>query len=255
MSNESVRRHAGRAVQGAVIAVLFAALPPSGPTTLLAQVGFDPVHSPFRDLAARQELSFMIGHFGGNTAKAGVGARPATSMGLRFRSRLTGPLDFVLRGNYIASQRLVLDPTQADSVRHKGVIDYGVIEADLGIALTLTGPKTWHGLAPWVGIGLGITAPSSSRTDPGGFKPGIGFSFVPSAGTSITFSRQLGLQLELRDNTIRYGWPLAYYQPRDHSGNVVSGTGVWVLDPAKDRDKQTTHNFTLSAGLSYHFNF
>ena len=221
---------------------------------LSAQVGHDPVHSPFRDIIGRQEVAFMIGHFGGNTAKSGTGAQSASSMGIRYRNRLSGPLDFLLRANYIASQRLVLDPTKADSVRHVGVVNAGIIEADLGLSLTLTGSKTWHGLAPWLGIGIGVTMPAQGRTDPGGFKNAVSFTFAPSLGTSLMISRQVGLQFELRDNTIRYEWPLAYFQPRDHNGNVT-GTGPWVLNPATDRDKQLTHNVTLSAGLSYHFNF
>ena len=224
------------------------------PIALQAQVGYDPTHSPFRDIAGHQELSFLVGHFGGNTGKAGVGAQSSGAFGVRFRSRLTGPLDFVFRAGYMASKRMVLDPVQADSVRHLGNVDFGLIESDIGLSLSLTGPKTWHGLSPWLGIGLGVTAPTASRSDPGGFKPTLGFSFVPSFGSTIMIGRQLGLELEFRDNTIRYGWPLAYYQPRDHAGNVTA-TGVWVLDPSRDRNKQTTHNITLSAGLSYHFNF
>ena len=236
-----------------LVAVL-AVLSVCPPARLSAQVGHDPVHSPFRDIIGRQELAFMIGHFGGNTAKSGTGAQSSSSLGIRYRNRLSGPLDFLLRANYIPSQRLVLDPTKPDSVRNLGVVNSGIIEADLGLSLTLTGAKTWHGLAPWLGIGIGVTMPTQGRTDPGGFKNTVSFTFAPAVGTSLMISRQLGLQLELRDNTIRYEWPLAYFQARDHNGNVT-GSGAWVLDPAKDRDKQLTHNFTLSAGLSYHFNF
>ena len=219
---------------------------------LVAQVGHLPEHSPFRDVTTRQELTFSIGHFGGNEAKAGVGARAAQSLGFRFRSQLSGPLDLVFRTNYIGSRRLVIDPTKPDSIRRTGVIDYGIIETDLGLTLTLTGAKTWHGLAPWLGFGFGVTFATHSRTDPGGYKAATNFSIVPAIGTSLLLNRQLGLEFEIRDNTIRYEWPLAYFFPKDAAGNALPPA---VLDPLTTRDKQMTHNFTLSAGLSYHFTF
>jgi hypothetical protein len=146
---------------------------------------------------------------------------------------------------------MVVDPTKPDSVRRSGPIAYGLIAADIGLSLTLTGPKTWHGMAPYVGFGFGVVTPTSARTDPGGYRAGTNFSIVPVIGVNVLLSRKLGLQFEARDNTMRYEWPLAYFDPRDSSNNPLPPPVI----PNGEKDRQMTHNFTLSAGVTYHFTF
>lgn len=259
MSNLAARRYGGRAVwafarrtrNGAALAIFLTALPPCRPAAAFAQVGHTPDRSPFRDIATRQHLGFVVGRFLGNEAKAGVGAQAATAYGIRFRNRLSGPLDFTFGASYIASTRLLVDPTRPDSVRRSGPVNAGLISAEVGLSLTLTGAKTWHGLAPWVGIGIGLISATSPTTDPGGFSYGTNFTLVPMMGTSLRLSERLTLEFEARNNTIRYEWPLSYFDPRDANNNQlpppVLATG--------EKNRQVTHNFTLSVGVSYHFNF
>ena len=252
MSNRTVRRSAGKAVKVAVCAVFLTAFPPDRLTALHAQVGYDPSHSPFRDINSRQHLGLVVGHFFGNTAKAGVGAQAAQTFGVRFRTQLSGPLDLNINATHIGSERLFIDPTKPDSTRRGGNVDFSLIAFEVGLSLGLTGPKTWHGFAPWVGLNLGIIVPTSPKTDPGGYKAGSGFTISPAIGTAFFFSPRLSLQLEARDNTIRYEWPSLYFRPTDPL------TGAFLppaILPGSERDKQLTHNFSLSAGLSYHFNF
>jgi hypothetical protein len=218
---------------------------------LLAQVGHDPSHSPFRDINTHQQVAFVVGTFSGNRGVGGVGAQRGTLFGIRIRNRLSGPLDLEIGGSYIASKRLVIDPTKPDSIRRSGPIDYGLLEGDLGVTLTLTGAKTWHGLAPYVGFGFGVMAPTSTRTDPGGYRAAINFTFVPRIGTTLSVGRTLSLLFEARDNTIRYEWPLLYFDPRDANNKPLPPPVI----AAGGRDRQLTHNLTLSAGVAYHFTF
>ncbi len=238
---------ARRYTRGATVA-LAAAFLAVKPSSGLAQVGHDPARSPFLDIGTRQHVAFVVGSFSGNTANAGVGAQRGTAMGVRIRSRLSGPLDLVVGTSLISSRRLVIDPTLPDSTRRSGPVDYQLVSADISLQLTLTGDKTWHGLAPWASFGFGIVSPTTTTIDPGGYRAAVNFSVVPAVGATLFLSRKLGIEVELRDNTIRYEWPLAYFIP---------GTSPPppVLDPNKYRARQMTHNATLSAGLSYHFSF
>src|SRR5438309_904868 len=164
MSNEG--RKGGRAVgrygtQAGVLAVVFlAALPPY---RLTAQVGHEPAESPFRDIVSHQHVYFQVGEFFGNRAKPGVGAQGGPTFGVRFRNRLSGPLDLMVGATLIKSKRLVIDPTKPDSIRRVGTIDDNLLSTELQLALTLTGAKTWHGLAPWIGFGFGIVTPTKQR--------------------------------------------------------------------------------------------
>jgi hypothetical protein len=233
-----------------LIGVLFLTAHP--PTRLSAQVGYEPSRSPFRDIAGAQQLGLVVGRFSGAAGYAGVGAQPGTAFGIRFRNRLSGPLELTINASHISTERLFLDPTRPDSTRNRGMVDFSMISADIGLSLSLTGQKSWHGLAPWIGIGIGLITPTSPTTDPGGFKASAGFTLVPAVGTRLFLSQQLALQLEFRDNTIRYEYPLAYFNPTDPT---TGATLPPPIIPITRTNKQLTHNFTLSVGASYHFTF
>ncbi len=221
------------------------------PRGLWAQVGHDPARSPFRDILTRQSLTVFGGRFGGNEAAAGVGAQAGRILGGRFRTRLSGPIEMVATVASIASQRIVINPSQPVATRVSGPVDFGLVEADLGLSLSLTGTKTWHRMAPYVGVGLGVVMPTKSTTDPGGYKVSTNFTVAPMLGVRVYTGRRYSLQFEARDNTIRYEWPRDYFVPVDANNNALPP----VLDPLKFKDRDVTHNFTLSVGLSYHFNF
>ena len=145
----------------------------------------------------------------------------------------------------------MIDPSKPDSTRTTGPVDYKLVGGDIGLALRLTGPKTYHGFAPYVGVAFGVVSPTSSQTDPSGYRAGSNIVFVPTIGTQLRIGRAASLTVEARDYFIRYEWPASYFGP------AFSSTAVNppVLDPSTEKDKQMTHNFTLSAGLSLHFNF
>jgi hypothetical protein len=218
---------------------------------LSAQVGHDPVTSPFRDILTRQSITLFAGIFPGNKTEAGVGPHQGPVFGIRLQTRLSGPIDLMATVASISTERIVIDPSQPVATRISGPIGYGLIAADLGLSVTLTGNKSWHGLAPYVGLGLGIITPTESRIDPGGYRATRNFTIAPTIGVRYHAHRSFALQLELRDNTIRYEWPRAYFFPTDASGNPLP----FVLDPARLDDRDVTHNLTLSIGLSYLFNF
>ncbi len=233
----------------AIVAVgLAAVLAPAG---LAAQVGHDPSRSPFRDVVTRQSLTLFGGWFSGNTASAGVGAQSARIIGGRFQTRLSGPIELTATLASIASERLVINPSQPVATRVSGPVDLGLVAADLGLALVLTGAKSWHRMAPYIGVGVGVIVPTEGTTDPGGYKVASNFTIAPTVGLRVIASRRYSLQVEARDNTIRYEWPRDYFVPVDASNNPLPP----VLDPLKFKDRQVTHNLTLSVGLSYHFNF
>lgn len=213
-----------------------------------AQVGHDPASSPFHDLTTTQGLTVSFGRFAGARTVAGVGARPGTYVGLRFDTRLSGPADFWASVARVASSRRVVNPDTVVTVT--GPVEMPLIAADLGLALNLTGAKTWHRLAPYVGLGIGVLTPVKTVTDPGGYKAATNFSFVPTIGTRVFVGRSLAIRIDARDYYFRYEWPLSYYGGTDANGNNFPP----VFDPSTPT-KQWTHNFALSVGLTYTFTF
>lgn len=242
-------RRAGLRAAGAVAAAL--ALLASAPAAAAAQVGHPPADSPFRDVTTRQHLSLLVGSFGGNTAVAGVGWRAGTLVTGRLETRLGGALDFAVSLAVAGSSRIKIDTYADSAARVSGPFDRSLLLADLGLALNLTGAKTWRGLAPYVGLNAGWMTPTKGERDPGGYNAGANFTFAPSVGVRYRVSRGLALRLEARDYIWRYEWPLYYYQPVDHNGASITP----AIIAASVSSRQRVHNLTLSAGLVYGFNF
>ncbi len=244
-----LRRARGLLARGAVLAALSVAMVTP---RLAAQVGYDPAHSPFEDVGTHQAVTTFVSAFLGNRGHAGTGLQSGLAVGGRFATALSGTIELWGTVASISSKRAVLDPSLPESTRVTGTQDLRLVSADLGIALRLTGNKTWHGLAPYVGVAFGVVSPTSEQTDPGGFRVSSNITMVPTIGTRARIGRLLWLTVEARDNLIRYEWPSKYFFPTDANGNLITPP---VLNPATEKDTQTTHNFTLTAGLSLHFNF
>lgn len=213
-----------------------------------AQVGHVPDQSPYRDVTTRQELTFTTGWFSGNANEAGVGARSGPLFGLRFATRLSGPLDLVVTIASVNSSRYVVDPDSPLTSRTTGPINYDLVITDLMMGFNLTGRKTWHGVAPYLGLGVGMEIPTDATTDPGGYQAKQNFTFVPTFGTRVSLTRALGLQFEVRDYFLRYEFPLRYFTPNNTAVPPV-------LDPAQYDEKDLTSNWAFTFGVSYRFNF
>jgi len=218
------------------------------PVPARAQVGHEPARSPYRDIVTRQELTLIAGWFNGNPSEANVGARPGPLYGLRFGTRLSGSMDLLATFAGVNSSRYVINPDSPLTSRTTGPINYDLVIVDLTLGFNLTGRKTWHGVAPYLGLGAGIEIPTQGQVDPGGYEAKQNFTFVPTFGTRIALTRSLGLQAEFRDYFIRYEYPLRYFNPNNTAVPPV-------LDPTRYDDKDLTSNWAFSLGLSYKFVF
>ncbi len=221
------------------------------PASLAAQevVGHQPEESPFRDILDKQGLSVFAGRFAGNSGPAGVGARPGLVLGGRLQVRLGGPVDFWATFAETWSSRREIDAS--DTVATVvGLKDLRLLLADVALALNLTGTKTWHGLAPYLGLGLGVAVPRPGVLDPGGFQISTAFTLMPTIGTRWYIARSLALQFEARDYYFRYQYPLNFYN-RPFTGH----TGNTPVLPVTQSDRAWAHNITLWLGVTHPFTF
>lgn len=230
---------------------LAAALLASAAVPASAQVGFEPGRSPFHDLTTHQSLTFSVGYFKGNTAQPGVGWRRGAIYAGRFDTRLGGPFDLYVNVGFVGSSRFKINTTLDSASRTTGPFKKTLVVADLGLIVNLTGPKTWHGLAPYFGIGAGEVIPTATERDVGGYNAGTNFSFIPMVGTRWYLSKALSLRAEVRDYFFRYEWPLRYFAPVDDNNNSILPS----ILPSGAKDKQWAHNLTFTLGVAYGFNF
>src|SRR3990172_5469270 len=188
-----------------------------------AQIGHAPARSPFRDITTHQALSFFVGRFGGNATPARVGARSGLVAGVRFETRLSCPMDLWASLGRVASSRFVVDPSldTTSAQRITGPIDMPLYAGDLALVMNLAGRKSWHRLAPFLGVGLGFVTPENTVTDTSGFKAGTNFTLVPTVGARVFVARRIAVRLEVRDYYMRYEWPLDFFGKNDAQGNPL----------------------------------
>ncbi len=203
------------------------------------------VPSPFRYI----ETNIAGGLFGGylwmDSGDLDLGPTPAPIVGGRFTIHFTGPISGEVDLAYSPSERTVYsrDETVTDELVlvSEGTTEAGLVLANAGLRLQLTGERTWHDLAPFITVGGGIVSDISGsdeleaeievaeRVD---FGPGFAVSL--GAGADWFPTEHLSFRVDATDRVWRITVP---------TGFTASG----------EEDTDWTHNLGLSLGASLHF--
>jgi hypothetical protein len=231
----SGRTYAG----GAALALLVAA------RGAAAQVGHTPQGSPYADLVYRQDITTFSGYLDTRRDPAGVAPRSAPLAGVRYALHLTGPAHLTARVAYARSERTVLDPLEPAERRVVlPAASVPLMLADVGVALSLTGFKSWHRLVPELSGGAGFVTDFRTESDIGGFSFGTRFALTLGAGVRWVPGGRFQLRLDVTDHLYRIHYPDSYYEP-------PSG-GTAIVGP-RQPTKFWTHNPSITLGVSYLF--
>jgi hypothetical protein len=226
------------------LAVLFLGVP----TLLTAQVGHDPSKSPYRDLKYSQFLSATAGYFGGAGGQIGIGPHHGTIFTLRHEFLADRPFSIALTGGYARLERFIADTsTVASRPQITGPVKQPVAFAEGTLQLNLTGGKTWHGIAPYIGTGIGLAFGSALASDSSGFKFGTKFYVAPTVGLRIFATPRLFLRLEARTMFWSLGYPAKF-------GTDFDGTGPLkpVLPNPTLKEWVTSGVYNIGIGYAFH---
>lgn len=248
MDGQTAGRPDGRLRRFVVSATMFLlAVGPSG-RPAVGQVGHDPANSPYRDVTLKPTLSPYFGYLMADRGRARVGVSNALTFGVRYELPTGRSLLFQFGTAYLRGDRFVADP-RADSTspqRLTGPFNAAVLLADIGVQLRLTGTKSWHGMAPYAGVGLGMLFDADSPTDSSGYKFGTKLTLSGTTGMRLYPSRRITINAEARAQLWRLKYPLSFHdtnQAPDHS------TVVPLRDPLND---WTLHPwFSLGIGWTF----
>jgi hypothetical protein len=210
----------------------------TGGTDLAAQT----IPSPFAFVEERHSVGLYAGPMVTDRGSVGQGPHSGPIVGARYAIRFTGPLSGEVGLATSPTQRTILtratlaaEPTPIEDTRMV------LLLADAGLRFHLTGPRTWHGLAPYVaamgGAALNLTGrPALEEAIPVEQRVTFGPSFAVGGGvgTDWFLTERLALRAEVRD----YLWRLT----------VPEG-----LSPTGRRDTEWTHNFAFTLGAALHF--
>lgn len=200
--------------------------------TLAAQVGRSPSSSPYGDILP----GTMFEGFGGTIAGSGgplhAGPRDGPLFGARALLRANGTVSLGFGVWGALTNRTMIDPTRSVINREVGEADQELFGAEALFQFNVTGGKTWHGLAPFAALGLGMVKGAGSQ-DTFGYEFGTKFYFAPAVGTRIFVGKRMYLRAEARGFT----WKLKY-------------PSSWTLEPTEDPGTPENPNAVNPSGRS-----
>ncbi len=200
-----------------------------------AQVGHDPARSPYRDILSGKGLSVLVGTLGGDRGSVGVGQGDGFTWSVRSEFALGRAIHFTAGVSYAQMNRLIVDPTKDSLSRRSGPIDDNVTLADVGLLLLLTGAKTWHGIAPYVGGSLGMALGGRELGDSSTYEFGNKLTLAGGAGVRWYPARRLSVQLDARFLFWKLRYPTEYKVPNQVDGSQVLATTASLVEWTRQR--------------------
>ena len=219
--------------------------------TIDAQVGYPPQKSPYRDIRETQEVTLYTGYYRAKLDPARVAPRSGPMVGALYEWRMGGPANLTVDVARVESERRVLDPerlgtcpTASPECKSLGMFRWPLYMADLGLALNLTGARTWRNIVPQLRAGAGLVSDFHTQADVGEFAFGTRFAFTWGAGIRWVPGGRYQLRADLLNRFYSVRYPTTYYQQAD-DGSTIFGQrqsrSAWLNNPG------------LSIGVSYLF--
>jgi hypothetical protein len=217
------------------VAALFSA------TVIQAQT----IPSPYQYVETTQSLGAWAGYLNTSTGNYDTGPRSAPFFGARYTIRFTGPLSGTAGISAVPTSRTVFErvTVSADSIELDpiGEADLLLLMGEAGLRFSFTGPRTWNGLAPYAGLGIGVMSNVLSRpaveeeiesNQRVSFGPA--FALGVNAGTEWFLSERFSLRGEASNQIWRLTTPEG-------------------LTRLQRREAQWTNNLGISFGAALHF--
>jgi hypothetical protein len=220
------------------------------PISLVAQVGHPPQSSPYRDIPKGHSVTATFGQFGGSGGRFGIGPHDGKVYGLRYDVRTGSTVQFGLGFARGTLQRLIVNPFVALADRVSGPVDQTVTFVETNLQFNLTGGKTWHRLAPFVGSGVGLTFPSGTPADTSGFALGKKIYLAPFAGVRIFATDRLSLRGEARVVFYKLKYPASFEAEPPLEPGTAGNSNAVITDG--NTSEWTTSSWLL-VGLGYSF--
>ena len=175
------------------------------------------IPSPYRFLEGTHDAGVIFGVVQEKRGALGIGPGGGPLFGARYAIELRGPIALELAGYQISTDRVVYDAVPNEGLVPLGNADTMVTGVDARIRFSLTGARTWHGVAPFLMFGGGLVGnlsgpsefdaelPSSER-----FSFGPSFLGVMGGGTRWIPFERLTLRVETSLSLWKLGTPVGF---------------------------------------------
>jgi hypothetical protein len=191
------------------------------PTVALAQVGHSPSQSPFRDIRKGHTFTVTGGYFGGGGGQVDVGPHRGEVFGGRYDIRSASALQIGLAVAQANLRRYILNPALPPESRMIGPVRQTVTFAEIALQFNITGGKSWHRIAPFIGAGFGLALASDTPADASLYEFGNKFYLAPNAGFRFFLTNRLHLRVETRATFWKLTYPSLFENVREE----------WIVSP------------------------
>lgn len=222
------------------LALLGASLP-------LAPAGAQTIRSPYRFIDFGQDLGAFAGWIATDRGTVRLGPVSGPAAGLQYSFRINDPMALSARVAYFPTERELIDTVTIDGAlrtRAEGRAPLDLLLAAARLQFTITGARTWHGIAPHIIAGAGLVFALSEETDAPAVGPtnryrfGHAFLGQLGVGAAVFLSDRWAVRLSVLDHL----WQIA----------APEGLRNTALDPLPP-DREWTHNAELSIGVHHYF--
>ena len=221
------------------------------PAALAAQVGHAPSASPYHDIRKGHAFTALVGHFGGDGGEFGIAPHSGTVYGFHYDLRAGSTVQFGLGFARADLQRLIVNPFVALADRVSGPVKQTVSFVEVNLQFNLTGGKSWHGVAPFVGTGVGLTFPSGTPADTSRFEFGRKIYLAPTAGVRVFLTDRLHIRGEARATFWKLKYPTTFQaEPVLQPGTPPDNSNAVITD---GRLSEWSTSSWLQVGLGYSF--
>ena len=229
-SHRSMRISLRAAVSALLLLPLFGAAPLAG----------QQIPSPYRFVETGQEVGLTGGWLNLGSGRFDFGPESALAAGGRWAIRISGPLGFEAEANALSGTRNVIDPGLGEGDRVVGEADVLLGSVEGRLTMTLTGDRTWNGLAPFVALGGGMVFDLSSDQAvdeillaEDRFDFGNSFLGTLGVGTRLHVSRRFVLRGDARFSLYQIDTPPGFSDPDRgfeavEESEWVSGLGLYL---------------------------
>jgi hypothetical protein len=217
----------------------------------VAQVGYPPQQSPYRDLRESMEVTFYSGYYRAKKDPARVAPVSGPIFGAHYQWRAGGPANLTFDVARIASERRVLDPEKKgstvvgtdttvcvlteESCKSAGIYRWPLYSFDGALAMALTGERSFLRMVPEVKAGFGVVTDFHSQPDVGQFGFGTRFALTWGAGLRLLPGGRYSFRADITNRLYSVKYPVNYYVPADDGTTIFTARqsrSAWLNNPA-----------------------
>jgi hypothetical protein len=189
---------------------------------LLAQVGHPPQSTPYRDIRKGHSLTAIFGYFGGDGGRFNLGPHDGEVYGVRYDIRTGSTIQAGLEVAWGDLDRFIIDPFQATGNRKAGPVSQSMTFLDAMTQFNLTGGKSWHRIAPYIGGAIGLAFAGSTPADTSNFDFGNKWYLSPLLGFRAFVTDRLHLRAEARAVFWKLKYPTTFLISTPESPAVIT---------------------------------